>query len=139
MLKSITSLFGYHYFKKNMGYTIPIEQIVNYPSEAMRDFHAYGYEYIDNRQFALKPEFVLGSAAKAAPYIEQAKTSFLEIGWAGDGDVELLWVPPFAFPLALRVPPVGIAVWHVKQSEDGISYLLSPIELPFEEFGYANG
>lgn len=122
-----------------MGYTIPIGQIVNYPPEAMRDFHAYGYEYIDNRQFALKPELVLGSAGRAAPYIEQAKKSFLDIGWAGDGDVELLWVPPFAFPLALRVPAVGVAVWHVKQSEDGISYLLSPIELPFEEFEYANG
>jgi hypothetical protein len=48
-------------------------------------------------------------------------------------------VPPFAFPMALRIPPVGVAIWHVKQSEDGISYLLSPIELPFEEFEYANG
>ena len=122
-----------------MGYTIPIGQIVNYSPEAMRDFHVYGYEYIDNLQFALKPELVLGSAANAAPYIEQAKISFLEIGWAGDGDIELLWVPPFAFPLALSVPSVGVAVWHVKQSEDGISYLLSPIELPFVEFEYANG
>lgn len=117
-----------------MGYTVPIGQIVDYQPEAMRDFYAYGYEYIDNNQFALKPELVLGSEAKAAPYIDQAKSSFLEIGWAGDGDVELLWIP-----LALRVPSVGVAVWHVKQSEDGISYLLSPIELPFEEFEYANG
>ena len=126
--------FGYHHYKKNMGYTVPIGQIVDYQPEAMRDFYAYGYEYIDNNQFALKPELVLGSEAKAAPYIDQAKSSFLEIGWAGDGDVELLWIP-----LALRVPSVGVAVWHVKQSEDGISYLLSPIELPFEEFEYANG
>ncbi|SFG91783.1 hypothetical protein SAMN05518865_1232 [Duganella sp. CF458] len=122
-----------------MGYTIPINQIVNYPPEALANFHCYGYEYIDNRQFALRPELVLGSEEKAAPYIEQAKTAFLEMGWAGDGDIELLWVPPFAFPLALLIPPVGVAIWHVKQSEDGISYLLSPIELPFEEFEYANG
>lgn len=121
-----------------MGYTIPLTKIVDYPPEKLREFHSYGYEYIDNRQFALRPEVVLGTIEKAAPYVEQAKCMFLDMGWHGDGEVELLWIPPFAFPLSLRIPPVGIVVWHVKQSEDGISYLLSPIALPFEEFSYAN-
>ncbi|KQV51514.1 hypothetical protein [Duganella sp. Root336D2] len=121
-----------------MGYTIPIEKIIDYSPEKLREFHSYGYEYIDNRQFALKPEVVLGTIERALPYVEEAKRLFLEMDWQGDGDVELLWIPPFAFPLSLKVSPVGIVIWHVKQSEDGISYLLSPIELPFEEFSYAN-
>lgn len=121
-----------------MGYTIPLEKIIDYPPEKLSAFRAYGYEYIDNRQFALRPEFVLGSIEKAAPYVEEARRIFVAMDWQGDGDIELLWIPPFAFPLSLGVPPVGVVVWHVKQSEDGISYLLSPIALPFEEFAYAN-
>jgi hypothetical protein len=117
-----------------MGYTIPLEQIIDYPSEKLREFHSYGYEYIDNRHFALKPEEVLGTLEIASPYVEEAKRRFYDMDWHGDGDVELLWIPPFAFPLSLEFPPVGIVIWHVKQTEDGISYLLSPIPLPFEEF-----
>lgn len=86
--------------------------IIDYRPEKRCEFHSYGYEYIDNRHFVLSPEVVFGTIEKAAPYVEQAKRIFSA--------------------------PVGIAVWHVKQSEDGISYLLSPIALPFEEFPYAN-
>lgn len=117
-----------------MTYTFPIETTIAYSPEQMRAFHAYGYEYIDYRQFALAPEAVLGTRDKALPYIEEAKSLFYELGWQGDGEVELLWLPPFVFPLALRISPVGVVIWHVKQSEDGISYLASPIPLPFEEF-----
>lgn len=116
-----------------MGYTIPPEKVIDYPPDRLREFHRYGYEYIDNRNFALKPEALLGSG-RASNYVEEAKRHFSEMGWAGDGDVELLWLPPFVFPLSLTVPHVGVVVWHVKQEEDGISYLLSPIALPFEEF-----
>jgi len=28
----------------------------------------------------------------------------------------------------------GVLLWHVKQMDDGLSWILSPIELPFEEF-----
>jgi hypothetical protein len=120
-----------------MGYTISLDQIIDYSPEKMRGFFAYGYEYIDNRQFALSPVTVLGTEEAAAPYVAEAKRLFLDQGWRGDGDVELLWIPPFAFPLSLGIAPVGVVIWHVKQEEDGISYLLSPIALPFEEFAYS--
>jgi hypothetical protein len=32
------------------------------------------------------------------------------------------------------IPPEGVVVWHVKQLEDGTSFLLSPIELGFDAF-----
>lgn len=62
-----------------MGYTIPLEQIIDYPPEKLREFHSYGYEYIDNRQFALKPEVVLGTIERALPYIEEAKRLFYDM------------------------------------------------------------
>jgi hypothetical protein len=73
-----------------MSYTISLAKIVDYPPEMLRDFIRYGYEYIDIRQIALKPEAVLGSDEKALPYVEEAKRIFSEMDWQGDGDVELL-------------------------------------------------
>lgn len=116
-----------------MSYTIAPNEIIDYPAAKLREFHAYGFEYIDNRLFCISAEKLLGTRA-ATDYIEIAKTRFLELGWAGDGEVEIFWLPSFVFPFKWNVAPTGIAIWHVKQSEDGVSYLLSPVELPFEEF-----
>ncbi|MCI0363576.1 MAG: hypothetical protein L0219_06805 [Phycisphaerales bacterium] len=99
----------------------------------MREFRSYGFEYIDNRLFCISAEKLLGTRA-AHDYIEVAKSRFSDMGWAGDGEVELLWLPSFVFPFDWKVPPTGVVLWHVKQSEDGVSYLLSPVELPFDEF-----
>ncbi|AQR69632.1 hypothetical protein BZG29_15815 [Janthinobacterium sp. LM6] len=109
-------------------------KVIDYAPEKMRAFHAYGYEHIDCRQFALAPEAVLGMREQALPYIDEASRHFYALGWQGDGEVELLWLPPFVFPLSMRVPTQGIVIWHVKQERDGVSFLVSPIPLPFEEF-----
>ncbi len=114
-----------------MGYTVPRSSVIDYPAEALETFHVYGYEWIDNLHFVLPAQsFVTDPTA----YLGVARKRFLEAGWDGDGDIGVLWLPPFVFPMTLRVPPVGVAVWHVKQIEDGTSWLLSPIELPFEGF-----
>ena len=116
-----------------MSYTISPHEVIDYPAEKLREFRAYGFEYIDNRLFCISAEKFLGSRA-AHDYLEIAKSRFLDMGWAGDGEVELLWLPSFVFPSECNVSPRGVVIWHVKQSEDGLSYLLSPIELPFDEF-----
>jgi hypothetical protein len=116
-----------------MSYTISPREVIDYPPEKLREFQAYGFEYIDNRLFCISPEKLLGTRA-ALGYLEIATSRFLEMGWAGDGEIELLWLPSFVFPSASAIPPVGIIIWHVKQTEDGLSYLLSPVILPFEEF-----
>jgi hypothetical protein len=119
----------------NQAYTVPTSTVIAYEPEAMRDFFVYGFEWIDNLHFLQSPEKFVG--VRAHTYVSAAKERFIEFGWAGDGEVDLLWLPSFVFPLQLRIPPEGVAVWHVKQEEDGVSYLLSPIELPFPEFSAA--
>lgn len=115
-----------------MGYTIPEADVLDYPASALYRFHVYSFEWIDNSHFILPPaRFV----KDPAPYIAVVKERFLEAGWEGDGDIGILWLPPFVFPLAMRVSPRGIAVWHVKQEEDGVSFLLAPRELPFDGLG----
>ena len=116
----------------NQAYTVPLEKIIAYEPEALNTFFVYGFEWIDNFHFLQSPTKFLGSRSHS--YVALAKKRFLEFGWDGDGEVNLLWLPSFVFPLELRVSSEGIVVWHVKQFEDGVSYLLSPIKLPFPEF-----
>ena len=118
-----------------MAFTIPAVTVVNYEPEALRSFFVYGFEWIDNLLFLRDPDGFVG--ADAGKYLEVARERFLEFGWEGDGAIQLLWLPSFVFPLALKISPHGVALWHVKQEEGGISFLLSPIPLPFEEFSGA--
>lgn len=103
-------------------------KIINYSPETLPTFRVYAYEWIDNLNFTIPPEECLENAAE---YVSIASKIFLDAGWYGDGNIELMWIPPFIFQGERTEEfTVGVTIWHVKQREDGISWLLSPIELP---------
>lgn len=115
-----------------MAFSIPGKQVIAYPPKRLLAFEAYVFEWIDNLHFLLDPgEFIEGDAA---PYLAIAAQRFRQQGWDGDGTIQLLWLPPFAFPRHADVGTEGVVLWHVKQLKDGLSFLLSPLPLPFEEF-----
>ncbi|ACU59036.1 hypothetical protein [Chitinophaga pinensis] len=104
-------------------------KIINYPPETLRTFHVNAYEWIDNLNFTISPEECLENAEE---YVNIAKEIFLDAGWDGDGKIELMWTPPFLLHNMLTEELTkGLTIWHVKQREDGISWLLSPIQLPY--------
>jgi hypothetical protein len=104
-------------------------KIITYPPETLRTFNVEAYEWIDNLNFTISPEECLENADE---YSNIAKEIFLDAGWDGDGEIELMWIPPFLLHgMVTRDITVGITIWHVKQKEDGISWLLSPIKLPY--------
>jgi hypothetical protein len=115
-----------------VAYSIPVEQVIPYGPEALRTFYVYGVEWIDDLHFLVHPQEFVGDRTPA--YLAVARERFLEAGWAGDGEVALLWLPAFVFPLSPPIPWEGVVLWHVKQEEDGLSFLLSPRPLLFEEF-----
>lgn len=114
-----------------MSYSVPADSVIDYSPEAMASFAVYAYEWIDNLHFIQPPERFL---ADPSGHVAAARAAFLRAGWEGDGEIGLLWLPRFVFPLGSTPSWVGVALWHVKQLEDGVSWLLSPIELPFEGF-----
>ena len=125
-----------------MAFTIKKQEIIDYPAEKLKEFGIMSYECIDNLHFTLNPKECVENADE---YISIAKQRFLEERWEGDGDIELMWLPPF---ILMWMPPSmlkqqkqwstkGIIVWHVKQIEDGISWLLYPKGL-FENDDKAN-
>ncbi|HTI99302.1 MAG TPA: hypothetical protein VL527_10505 [Dongiaceae bacterium] len=119
-----------------MAYTIPKYGAIDYPANDLRAFHVYGYEWIDNLHFIRSPgEFLPLPEEQLERYLTVARERFKSAGWHGDGEIGLLWLPAFIFPLDFKIPPTGLLLWHVKQEDDGVSWLLSPVKLPFEEFG----
>ncbi len=115
-----------------MAYTINKSQLIDYSPEALRSFHVYMYEWIDNLHFTRDPaEFVDDPSA----YLAVAGELFREAGWDGDGSISLIWLPPFVFS-GDRTPEFtrGVMTWHVKQLEDGISWILSPVKFTFGDY-----
>ena len=99
-------------------------KIINYPPETLRTFEVMAYEWIDNLCFTIDPKECLSNSDQ---YVKTAKELFLQEGWDGDGDIELIWIPPFMFEGARTDEfTAGVTVWHVKQLEDGISWILHP-------------
>lgn len=115
-----------------MAYTIPRDAVIDYEASALREFRVYGYEWIDDLHFIRPPGDFLPSPEQLPQYLAAARERFLAAGWRGDGDIGLLWIPPFVFSLGAQIPTHGVVVWHVKQENDGVSWILSPIELAFE-------
>ena len=103
-------------------------KIIDYSPEELETFEVYSYEWIDNLNFTLSPQDCLTNPQQ---YIEIAKKRFLDAGWDGDGEIELMWIPPFMFKGERDAEfTLGVTIWHVKQLEDGISWILSPVILP---------
>lgn len=57
---------------------------------------------------------------------------FKKHGWEGDGEIGMIWLPPFLIDDGRTD---GVYLWHVKQRNNGISYIISPCELPFGYLG----
>ena len=99
-------------------------KIITYPPERLRTFEVMGYEWIDNLCFTIDPKECLDNPEE---YLIIVKEVFLQAGWYGDGDIELMWIPPFMFDgIRSEEFTLGVTVWHVKQKEDGISWILHP-------------
>jgi hypothetical protein len=117
------------------SYTVEWEALITYDADAVASMEVYTFEYIDNLHFLLPPPVVIRDAKRCGRLCEAVSRRFKEEGWEGTGRLSLLWLPKFVFPHASDCGYEGVILWHVKQHEDGISWLLSPLDLPFEYFG----
>lgn len=76
--------------------------------------------------------FMRDAASELQPeIIAKAKNRFQDAGWEGDGTIQIAWLPPFS--IAHSNNTHGVYIIHVKQSNNGISWILSPVSLPCGE------
>ena len=110
--------------------------------DEVRHWHFYAYEYLDNIAFMPSARESFRAWSDGTQIIAKVEEKFRSLGWEGDGKMQLLWLPPFAG--AGPHDNLGCYVLHVKQQNDGISWLASPHVLPFhrlfqpDDAGYEN-
>lgn len=105
-------------------------------ADDIEKYAVYQYHHIDDLSFMLDAEEVLRRNENREKILSRVRERFRHAGWEGDGRLQILWLPPF---LGAGVEDTyGVVVWHVKQSNNGTSWLASPVPLPFERLLYQN-
>jgi hypothetical protein len=93
--------------------------------------HVYQYHHLDDLSFARKPEKVFANLkpAELKRLVDAVEQRFRTAGWEGDGKLEVLWLPPF---VDVGVEDTwGTYLWHVKQENNGTSWIGSKHALGF--------
>jgi hypothetical protein len=92
------------------------------PETSFQEYHIYSHEWIDRLTHFEDAEEELKHWALKDSFLNHFRRRFADAGWHGDGKMQILWLPPFA---DASVPTSGFYILHVKQKEDGISWIAS--------------
>jgi len=94
--------------------------------EEIKNMPVYDYHHIDDPDCTIDPDTLLSDGMeKSSEEIAEIKAAvenrFKEAGWEGDGQLGLMWIPPFFIPGDETT--WGTYIWHVKQSNNGTSFI----------------
>lgn len=93
-------------------------------AQYVKDMFVYEYTFLDDLSFIKPIEEYFNT-----DYKDALEELFKNNGWEGDGEIGVIWFPPFIG--VGEEDTHGHYVFHVKQSNNGISFLASSIRLPF--------
>ncbi len=101
-------------------------------------FHIYTYTFLDDLSCIKNPHdyFKYEKKYKIDDAIRLIGEKFKEHGWEGDGSIGIIWLPPFV-DVGIENTS-GTYIWHVKQNNNGISFLASDAPLNFERLREQN-
>lgn len=97
-------------------------------TQHIKEMFVYEYHFLDDLTFIKPIENHLDSE-NSKKYIDALKELFSSYGWEGDGEIGVIWFPPFIGVGGENT--YGHYVFHVKQSNNGTSFLASSVQLPF--------
>lgn len=96
--------------------------------DQIKNMFVYEYTFLDDLSFIKTIEEYFNSD-NVEEYKDELKQLFSGHGWEGDGDIGVIWFPPFIGVGGENT--LGHYVFHVKQLNNGISFLASSEPLPF--------
>jgi len=105
---------------------------------SIKTFHVYTYTFLDDLSFIKSPfeYFQYEDRYRVEDAIRLVGDRFKEFGWEGDGEIGIIWLPPFV-NVGIE-DTYGTYIWHVKQLNNGISFLASDIPLDFKRIAAQN-
>ena len=112
--------------------------LIGLPDDVRR-LSVYQYHFLDDLSFVRKPEEVFDESKQTDldAYIDRVRQHFKDAGWEGDGKIGIIWLPPFVDAGGVE-DTWGTYIWHVKQSNNGTSWLASGAALNFDRLGEQN-
>lgn len=119
-------------FDSNYYYDAVYEMVKEYLKniKLVESFYVYRYEHIDILDLMPLSDAVLSKYRGYGDFIKEIKSKLTEGGWEGDGEIQLLWIPPFC-DLTYE-DTYGIIAWLVKQDNNGTAFICSPYELNYK-------
>ena len=99
---------------------------MNYEDLFTEEITVISYQHIDDSECFLKPRETLSFSSESIALLEKVKGVFKKSGWEGDGDIGLIWIPPFFYIPAsdnYSETSYGTYIWHVKQHNNGTSFI----------------
>jgi hypothetical protein len=91
-----------------------------------KDWYVYECHHIDDMAGFLDAEKTFGDKIGIHALFNIIRAQMIIRGWEGDGDLELCWLPPFCLR---NSGTIGGIIWHVKQANNGTSYIVSEYRL----------
>lgn len=101
--------------------------------------HVYQYCHIDDLSCIHAPNdaYPKLSEKELSLVVDAVKERFRAAGWEGDGDLGVIWLPPFV-DATMDNSCYGTDIWHVKQSNNGVSWIGSLVPLHFSPLADQN-
>jgi len=87
------------------------------------DYHAYKSNPVDLQYFVVNAAYTLQGLPNADDILSALRAKFKSAGWEGDGEIGLIWLPPFVHSDSDNM---GDHIWYVKQDNNGTCFYLSP-------------
>lgn len=103
-------------------------------------YFVYQYHFLDDLSFLRSPKEVLyleHGAPSVEDWVAKVGELFRAHGWEGDGEIQVMWFPPFV-PVGVE-DTHGTYAWVVKQDNNGTAYIASADALPFQRLLAQNG
>jgi len=104
--------------------------------ENIKNYKVYQYHFLDDLSFIKSPNELTGffefydEEHTIEDYLKEVSLLFKNNGWEGDGKIGIIWIPPFINKDLEDT--FGTYIWHVKQSNNGTSFLASSHHLNFK-------
>ncbi len=104
----------------------------------IKAYHVYTYTFLDDLSFIESPykRFASEKRQRIKDAIELIASRFKEFGWEGDGTIGIIWLPPFVD--VGEEDTWGTYIWHVKQRNNGISFVACDVQLTFRRLAAQN-
>ena len=112
--------------------------------ERIGGYYVYQYQHLDELSFIGTPQQLLQSEwfekycdADVTRILAAVGERFAKAGWERDGAIGVIWLPPFV-DAGTSENTWGSYLWHVKQDNNGTSFILSASPLPFQRIKQQN-